>query len=445
MNFRTLIQAGPVRANELLGKLAETSDAAVKNRDKLFTELKTELEKHLQMEQDHLLPILLRNAETKDLAAETVKDNRELRAKLAELQGAPKNDAAFPGRVAELRKAFRQHARNDRKELLPVVQQALKTDVSLGANHGAGQPVAAPAAATDKIEQSLAAAARSKQDEVERREAQAATAREQAEHAAEERKAAEHKAAEQRAETERARQVEVQAQAAAVRLQAEQAQAAQEQAKLQAERDRQATLAANQEKVRQQLELAEREAAAERVRTAVQRPVAEATAAETNGLRQVAGSVANGATRMGANLRGAGEAYAETVRRATPDLRAIGVLPGLAANGMTELGSTWLGFFSQAAVANARLTQELAERQRQFAMTTWQGLMEANAKAIHTTFRVAQQSLNLTAAAPNRDASELTRSSTAQASTAQASTAQSPAARSATVRLGATQAASRLG
>ena len=41
MTLRTLMLAGPARLNELFARLAETSDGAVKTREKLFAELKT--------------------------------------------------------------------------------------------------------------------------------------------------------------------------------------------------------------------------------------------------------------------------------------------------------------------------------------------------------------------------------------------------------------------
>src|SRR3712207_6487401 len=102
MTFRTLMQAGPARANELFAKLSETSDGAVKTREKLFSELKAELELHTSLEEQHLFPLLKRNPETKALVADAVKDNRELRAKLAEIDALPKNDEAFPERLKEL-------------------------------------------------------------------------------------------------------------------------------------------------------------------------------------------------------------------------------------------------------------------------------------------------------------------------------------------------------
>src|ERR687885_318902 len=107
--------ARPSRANELFAKLAETSDGAVKTRERLFAELKAELELHTSLEEEHLFPILRRNPETKGLVADAAKDNKELRAKLAELDALPKTDEAFPERLKELRKAFRQHARDEKR------------------------------------------------------------------------------------------------------------------------------------------------------------------------------------------------------------------------------------------------------------------------------------------------------------------------------------------
>jgi hypothetical protein len=141
MNLRTLMQAGPARANELFAKLADTSDGALKTRERLFSELKAELELHCGLEEEHLFPVLRRNAETKGLVADAVKDNRELRAKLAELDALPKTDEAFPERLKELQRLFRQHARDDKKELLPAVQRALSEEKRIvRSSYGGARP-----------------------------------------------------------------------------------------------------------------------------------------------------------------------------------------------------------------------------------------------------------------------------------------------------------------
>lgn len=167
MTLRSLMQAGPAKANELFAKLSETSDGAVKTRQRLFAELKAELEFHTSLEEQHLFPVLRRNPETKDLVADAIRDNKELRAKVAELDGMAKNDAIFSERLSELQKVFRQHARDDRKELLPAVQRALSEEQVQGV--------------TDKMEAGIAEAEQAKQDEAEERRAKARQEREEAE------------------------------------------------------------------------------------------------------------------------------------------------------------------------------------------------------------------------------------------------------------------------
>ena len=167
MTLRSLMQAGPAKANELFARLSETSDSAVKTRERLFAELKAELELHTSLEEQHLFPVLRRNSETKDLVADAIRDNKELRAKVAELDGMAKNDPTFSEALSELQKVFRQHARDDRKELLPAVQRALSEEQV--------QDV------TDKMEAGIAEAERAKQDEAEERRAKARQEREEAE------------------------------------------------------------------------------------------------------------------------------------------------------------------------------------------------------------------------------------------------------------------------
>lgn len=167
LTLRTLMQAGPAKANELFTKLAETSDGALKTRERLFAELKAELEQHADLEEQHLFPVLRKHAETKELVVGAIKDNKELRGQLAELDALPKNDETFLAKLSELRKAFRQHARDETKELLPAVQKALSEEQVQGV--------------TEKMEAGLAEAEQVRHDQAEERRAAARQEREQAE------------------------------------------------------------------------------------------------------------------------------------------------------------------------------------------------------------------------------------------------------------------------
>lgn len=340
MSLRTLMQAGPAKANELFAKLSETSDGAVKTRDKLFAELKAELELHISLEEQHLFPILRRNAETKDLVAEAIKDNKELRAKLAELEALPKNDEAFPERLKDLQKTFRQHARDEKRELLPAVQQALSE--------------AQVQAVVEKIEAGVAEADKARQDEVEARRLKARQEREEAERQAEQQAAAERA---QNAAAEQARREEAEQQAAAKRAEAE----AQRWA---------------------------HEAAEAIARTA--------TAAPDNVLR-ITEHAAVHAQRVGAEVQDAANIYLDVVKTMVPDLQTVAALPKTAVGAMEEIQSAWIEWIGQTTLSGTQISQELlrraAEQQQRFAAEAVQGWMKHNARLMQITMRVAQEGL----------------------------------------------------
>src|SRR3982750_2241018 len=123
--IRQLIQTSPAKANELFAKLVETSGNAVKIRERLFAELKEELELQMRLEEQHLFPVLRKRKETKDLVPDALNDNKQTRKALTELERTPKESDEFASKVAELRKAFQQNVRDERKELLPAVLKAL--------------------------------------------------------------------------------------------------------------------------------------------------------------------------------------------------------------------------------------------------------------------------------------------------------------------------------
>jgi hypothetical protein len=129
--IRQLIQTSLARANELFSKLVDTSDSAVKTREKLFAELKEELELLASLEEQHLFPVLRKHKELKNLVREALEDNKLTRKLLTELDRTPKDDEEFGTRVTDLRKVFQQHVRDEKKELLPAVLKAL-TDEEAG-------------------------------------------------------------------------------------------------------------------------------------------------------------------------------------------------------------------------------------------------------------------------------------------------------------------------
>src|SRR3954451_11235808 len=165
--IRQLIQTSPAKATELFTKLVETSGNAVKTRERVFADLKEELELQMRLEEQHLFPVLRKRKETKDLVSDALNDNKETRKALTALERTPKESEEFASKVAELRKAFQQHVRDERKELLPAVLKALDDEEA--------------EAIVDKIEGAKAEVEEAKRAEAEERRAAAREEREQAE------------------------------------------------------------------------------------------------------------------------------------------------------------------------------------------------------------------------------------------------------------------------
>jgi hypothetical protein len=165
--IRQLIQTNPVRANELFSRLIDTSETAVKTREKLFAELKDELELLAGLEEQHLFPVLRKHKDLKELVRDALNDNKATRKLLTELDHTPKDSEEFATRVTELRRVFQQHVRDDKKELLPAVLKALSDEEA--------------EVVVERIEAEKTAIEEAKRVEAEERRAEARREREKAE------------------------------------------------------------------------------------------------------------------------------------------------------------------------------------------------------------------------------------------------------------------------
>ena len=128
MTLHQTLKLAPARTNELLARLADTSNNAVKTREKLLPELSTELQLYIELESQHLVPVLRKHEATKGLVADLAGGTKALRARLAELEAAPKDGDAFLEKLTELRQVFQKHLRDERSELLPAVSKALEAE-----------------------------------------------------------------------------------------------------------------------------------------------------------------------------------------------------------------------------------------------------------------------------------------------------------------------------
>ena len=184
------LQTSPARADDLFAQLADTTPGALKTRERLFGELKTEIELLARLQHDHLLPALKKHAGTKTVVTQTGDRLKELNAMLRRLERAPKEGDEFLDAVAELKAVFQQHLRDEKSTLLPKVQKALgEEEVQTVADRITADRAEVEAAARHDVEVRRDEARRQRERE-EAREAAAQAADREARRAAREERAA---------------------------------------------------------------------------------------------------------------------------------------------------------------------------------------------------------------------------------------------------------------
>jgi hypothetical protein len=121
----TQLRTKPIRANELLAQIADTSPEALKIRDRLLVELQRELQEISQLEEAHLLPLLRKHSDTQNLGVKLVDSLKERSQLLSKLERLPPEGDDFSRTAVELKRAFRRHLRDEKNEFLPAIDKVL--------------------------------------------------------------------------------------------------------------------------------------------------------------------------------------------------------------------------------------------------------------------------------------------------------------------------------
>jgi hemerythrin superfamily protein len=154
VDFVQIIKSEHARANDILDRLSDTSDGALKTRDRLSGQLATLLDEHARKEETHLYPVLRQHRDahkdTEAFLAEAPQQHREITRLAGEIAGMAKDDENFLQRVGELKKLTHQHMR-DVERLLAATRKAMDDEESTALDDaltGAGETAAGRAEET---------------------------------------------------------------------------------------------------------------------------------------------------------------------------------------------------------------------------------------------------------------------------------------------------------
>jgi hypothetical protein len=125
MNPFTLLKEDHEKVAGILKKIDATTERGVKTREELFTQLKTELDIHAEVEETIFYPALEKHEESRAIALEAVEEHRIVKQFLAELDSMAKDDEIWTAKMTVLKENIEHHVEEEEGEMFSKARKAL--------------------------------------------------------------------------------------------------------------------------------------------------------------------------------------------------------------------------------------------------------------------------------------------------------------------------------
>ena len=128
MNAFALLKADHEKVAGILNSIDETTERAVKGRNELFAQLKSELDLHAKIEEEILYPALEETEEAREITLEAYEEHRLVKQLLAELEAAPKDTEEWTAKFSVLKENIEHHVEEEEGEMFKKARQALSEE-----------------------------------------------------------------------------------------------------------------------------------------------------------------------------------------------------------------------------------------------------------------------------------------------------------------------------
>lgn len=130
MEVFELLKADHEKVAGIMEKIDETTERGIKTREELFTQLKSELDLHAQVEEQFFYPALEDAEETRDITLEAYEEHNLVKKLLAELEAEPKDDEEWTAKFTVLKENVEHHVEEEENELFKKARRVLGKDQS---------------------------------------------------------------------------------------------------------------------------------------------------------------------------------------------------------------------------------------------------------------------------------------------------------------------------
>ena len=128
MDAFTLLKNDHKTVAGLMEKIDATTERALKGREELFTQLKSELEIHAEIEEKILYPVLEKADETHEISLEAYEEHKVVKRLLAELEAEPKDTEEWSAKFTVLKENVEHHVEEEEGEMFKKARKVLSEE-----------------------------------------------------------------------------------------------------------------------------------------------------------------------------------------------------------------------------------------------------------------------------------------------------------------------------
>src|SRR5688572_225278 len=128
MDAFKLLKTDHEKVAGILEKIEGTTERALKTREELFTQLKSELDVHAAIEESIFYPVLEKADESRDITLEAFEEHRLVKQLLSELEAEAKDDETWTAKFTVLKEQIEHHVEEEEGELFKKARKVLSEE-----------------------------------------------------------------------------------------------------------------------------------------------------------------------------------------------------------------------------------------------------------------------------------------------------------------------------
>jgi hemerythrin-like domain-containing protein len=128
MDAFELLKSDHEKVAGILDKIEGTTERALKTREELFTQLKSELDVHANIEETIFYPVLEKAEESRDITLEAFEEHRIVKQLLNELEAEAKDDETWTAKFTVLKENIEHHVEEEEGELFKKARRVLSEE-----------------------------------------------------------------------------------------------------------------------------------------------------------------------------------------------------------------------------------------------------------------------------------------------------------------------------